>query len=179
MALIARWEKARVPLDAVLEGMERAFVNYRKGGRPARALTLAFCEYQVGKALAGRRERRAGGARKPAPRGAKRERLRAEIGRFLGQVPPGLEALTEAFTEARALLDDPNGGEERLEALDEAVDETLWRAAPEGEKARARKDVLARHAGKRALDLDEVARTKLVKEMRERHKVPYLSLYYY
>jgi len=179
VALIARWEKARVPLDAVLEGMERAFANYRKGGRPARALTLAFCEYQVAKALAGRRERRAGGERKTAPRDAKRELLRAEIGRFLERVPPGLATLAGVFAEAGAALDDPAAGEEKLEALDDAVDEALWRAAPEGEKAGVRKDVLARHAGKRALDLDDVARTKLVKEMRERHKVPYLSLYYY
>lgn len=179
VALIARWEKARVPLDAVLEGMERAFANYRKGGRPAGALTLAFCEYQVGKALAGRRERRAGGARKAAPRGAKRERLRAEIERFLGQVPPGLETLAAAFAEARTVLDDPGAGEEKLEELDETVDEALWRSAPEGERARAGKEVLARHAGKRGLDLGDVARTKLVKELRERHKVPYLSLYFY
>jgi hypothetical protein len=40
-------------------------------------------------------------------------------------------------------------------------------------------DVLAGLSGKRTLDLDDVARMKLVKAMRERHKVPYLSLYYY
>jgi hypothetical protein len=179
VALIARWEKARVPLDAVLEGMERAFANYRKGGRPAKALTLAFCEYQVGKAFAGRREKRTGGTRKIAPRTAKRDRLREEIGRFLGEVPPGLETLAEAFEAARTLLDDPGAGEDGLEALDDTVDEALWRAAPDGEKARVRKDVLGGLSGKRALDLEDVARTKLVKEMRERHKVPYLSLYYY
>ncbi len=159
--------------------MERAFANYRKGGRPAGALTLAFCEYQVGKALAGRRERRAGGARKAAPRDAKKERLRKEIGRFLGEVPPGLEGLAETFTAARAVLDDPGAGEEGLEALDERVEEALWQAAPEKDKARVRKDVRTGLSGKRTLDLEDVARTKLVKEMRERHKVPYLSLYYY
>ena len=179
VALIARWEKARVPLDAVLEGMEMAFANYRKGGRPAGALTLAFCEYQVGKALAGRREKRAGGTRKTTPRDAKRERLREEIRRFLGGVPPGLEALAESFAAARDVLDDPGAGEEGLEALDDTVDEALWRAAPEEEKARVRRDVLAGLSGKRTLDLDDVARMKLVKAMRERHKVPYLSLYYY
>jgi hypothetical protein len=179
VALIARWEKARVPLDAVLEGMERAFENYRKGGRPAGALTLAFCDYQVEKAFAGSRERRAGGTRKTAPRDAKRERLREEIGRFLGKVPAGLEALAAPFAAARAALDDPVAGEEGLEALDDTVDEALWRAAPEGEKARVRKDALAGLAGKRAPDLEDVARMRLVKAMRERHKVPYLSLYYY
>jgi hypothetical protein len=179
VALIARWEKARIPLDVVLEGMEKAFTNYRKGGRPAGALTLAFCEYQVGKALTGRRERRAGETRKTAPRDAKRERLREEIERFLKEVPPGLEALAEAFAAARAVLDDPGAGEEGLEALDGTVDEALWRAVPEREKARVRKDVLAGLPGKRTLDLEDVARTKLMKEMRERHKVPYLSLYYY
>jgi hypothetical protein len=179
VALIARWEKARVPLDAVLEGMERAFANYRKGGRPAGALTLAFCEYQVGKALAGSRERRAGGTRETAARDAKRERLRKEIGRFLGEVPPGLEALAAPFAAARAVLDDPGAGEEGLEALDDTVDEALWRASPEGDRARIREDVRAGLSGKRTLDPDDVARTMLVKEMRERHKVPYLSLYYY
>lgn len=159
--------------------MERAFANYRKGGRPAGALTLAFCEYQVGKALAGRRERRAGGTRKAAPRDAKKERLRKEIGRFLGEVPPGLEALAGTFTAARAVLDDPGAGEDGLEALDERVEEALWQAAPEKDKARVRKDVRTGLSGKRTLDLEDVARTKLVKEMRERHKVPYLSLYYY
>lgn len=177
MALIARWEKASVPLDAVLEGMERAFANYRKGGRPSGALTLAFCEYQVGKAFAGSRERRAGGTRKTAARDAKRGRLREEIGRFLGEVPPGLEALAAPFASARTVLDGP--GEEGLEELDDTVDEALWRAAPEEEKARVRRDVLAGLSGKRTLDLDDVARMKLVKAMRERHKVPYLSLYYY
>jgi hypothetical protein len=179
VALIARWEKARIPLDAVLEGMEKAFANYKKGGRPARALTLAFCEYQVGKALAGQRERQAGGARKTAPRDAKKERLRGEIGRFLGEVPAGLEALSELFAAARAVLDDSGAGEEELEALDDSVDEALWRAAPEGERARVRKAVLAGFSGKKNLDFEDVARTKLVKEMRERHKVPYLSPYYY
>ena len=178
-ALIARWEKARVPLDAVLEGMEKAFANYRKGGRPAGALTLAFCEYQVGKALAGRRERRAGGARKTVPRDAKKDRLRGAIGSFLEAVPAGLEALSETFEAARAILDGPGAGEEGLEALDDTVAEALWRAAPETAKARVRKDVLAGHAAKGTLDLEDVAKTKLVKEMRERHKVPYLSLYYY
>ncbi len=159
--------------------MERAFANYRKGGRPAGALTLAFCEYQVGKALAGRRERRAGGTRKTAPRDAKRESLRREIARFLEEVPPGLDALAGTFAAARAVLDDPGAGEEGLEGLDDRVEEALWQAAPEAEKARARKDVRAGHSAKRSLDLEDVARTKLVKEMRERHKVPYLSLYYY
>jgi len=179
VALIGRWEKARVSLDAVLEGMERAFANYRKGGRSARDLSLAFCEYQVGKALSGRRERKAGGARKTVPRDVKRERLREEIERFLGTPVPGLEKAMEAFREARAALDAPGACEERLEELDASVDEALLRAVPAGEQARVRRDTRAGLSGKRGLDPDEVVRTKLVKDMRERHKVPYLSLYYY
>jgi len=34
-------------------------------------------------------------------------------------------------------------------------------------------------AGKRGLDLEEVLRTRLVKALRDRHKVPYVSLFYY
>jgi hypothetical protein len=160
--------------------MEKAFANYRKGGRPAGALTLAFCEYQVGKALAARAERKAGGTRKAASRDAKGDRLRAEIRRFLDEVPPGLEALAAGpFAKAMDVLGGTGAGENDLETLDDEVDEALWRLAPDGEKAGVLKDVRAGLSGKRGLDPEEVARTTVVKTMRDRHKVPYLSLYYY
>jgi len=179
VALIGRWETDRVPLDAVLEGMERAFENTRKGRRPAGALTLAFCEYQVARALAGGRERRAGGARKAAPRDAKRHRARREIARFLREVPPGLEALAEPFAAAAAVLDDPGAGEDTLEALDAKVEDALWSVAPGDRKDAVRREARAGAPARRTADLEDVVRTTLVKEMRERHKVPYLSPYYY
>ena len=179
MALVARWEKERVPLDAVLEGMERAFANARKGGRPAGALTLALCEYQVAKAAAGSRERRAGATRKAPPREGKRARARREIGRFLREVPPGLEALAAPFAAGAAVLDDPEAGEDALETLDAEVEETLWSASPADRKEAVRREVRAGAPGMRAAGLEDVVRTTLVKEMRERHKVPYISPYYY
>ena len=107
VGLIARWEKMRVPLDAVLEGMEMAFENFRKGGRSAKILTLGFCEYQVMKAFGRHAERKAGGARKTVSRDEKRNKLVREIERFLGAVPPGFEDLRASFERALVLVRPP------------------------------------------------------------------------
>jgi hypothetical protein len=179
VGLIARWEKMRVPLDAVLEGMETAFENFRKGGRSAKVLTLGFCEYQVMKAFGRHTERKAGGGRKTVSRDEKRNNLVREIERFLGAVPPGFEDLRVSFERALVLVRTAEAGEQELERLDDEVDESLWRGGSPEEKGELRRDAVAEFAGKRGLDLEEVVRTRLVKARRDRHKVPYVSLFYY
>jgi len=179
IALIARWEKMKAPLDTVLEGMEMAFENFRKGGRSAKILTMGFCEVQVMKAFGRHAERKAGGARKTVHRDEKRKKLILEIERFLGAVPPGFEDLGASFERALALVRPAEAGEEELERLDDEVDEALWRGASPEEKEALRRETAAEFAGKRGLDLDEVVRTRLAKALRDRHKVPYVSLFYY
>src|SRR4030042_4650969 len=179
VGLIAHWEKLRVPLDAVLEGMEIAFENLRKGGRSAKSLNLGFCEYQVLKAFDRHAERKAGGARKPVSRDEKRNKLVREIERFLAAVPQGLEGLRVSFERALILVRTAEAGEQELERLDDEVDEALWRGASPEEKGELRRDAVTEFAGKRGLDLEEVVRTRLVKTRRDRHKVPYISLFYY
>ncbi|MCJ7644847.1 MAG: hypothetical protein MUP28_10265 [Candidatus Aminicenantes bacterium] len=179
VALIARWEKMRVPLDAVLEGMETAFENFRKGGRSAKVLSLGFCEGQVMKAFGRHAERKAGGARKTVSRDEKKRKLIPEIERFLRAVPPGFEDLRASFERALVFIRTAGAGEEELERLDDGVDEALWRGASPEEKEALRRETAVEFAGKRGLDLEEVLRTRLVKALRDRHKVPYVSLFYY
>ena len=179
VGLIAHWEKMRVPLDAVLEGMETAFENSRKGGRSAKVLTLSFCEYQVMKAFGRHAERKVGGARKPVSRDEKRNNLVHEIEHFLGSVPPGFEELRAFFERALLLVRTAQTREEELERLDDEVDEALWRGASPEEKEEFRRDAVAEFKGKRGVDLEEVIKTRLVKARRNRHKLPYVSLFYY
>jgi hypothetical protein len=179
VALIEHWEKAGIPLDAILEGMTRAVANFRKGGRPVKGLTLASCEYQIMKAFAQHSERKAGGTRKVVTRDEKGKRLAREVARFIAAVPRGLEALEPKFVRAAGILALPEPDEDALEALDEAVDEALVRAASDEDKDLVRTEVRGEFAGRRGLDLKGIERTKLVKALRDRHKVPYLSLFYY
>jgi hypothetical protein len=179
VALIERWEKSRIPLDSVLEGMDKAIENFRKGGRSVKALTLASCEYQVMKAFGQHAERKAGGSRKTVSRDEKKNRLLKEIERFRTSAPSALEGVKYSFARAAAILGLSGTDEEELEKLDESVDEALIRAASEEEKSRVRDDVRGEFAGKKGLDLEGIGRTRLVKAMRDKYKVPYLSLFYY
>jgi hypothetical protein len=179
VALIEHWEKAGIPLDAVLEGMNTAVENFRKGGRPVKTLALASCEYQIMKAFGQHSERKAGGARKIVTRGEKKKRLAKEIERFLAAVPPELEGLRPKFNQAFEILARPGAEEEALEALDESVDEALSLAASKEEKETVRSGIRGEFAARRGLDLKGIERTRLVKVLRERFKIPYLSLFYY
>jgi len=179
VALVARWESLRIPLDAVLEGIERAFANSGKRGRPGKVMTLAFCEAQVMKAFVQHTERSAGGTATVVPRAAKKARMEKEAARFLAAVPPGLEALAGLFERAVALARLPGADEQELERLDDEVDAILWRSSPPGEREEARKDIRREFAAKRGFDIEEIVRTRLAKARRDRYKVPYCSLFYY
>jgi len=179
VGLIARWEKMRAPLDVVLEGMEMAFENFRKGGRSAKILSLGFCEYQVMKAFNRHAERKAGSRREPVARDEKRAKLVHEIERFLGALPPDFEGLRASFERALVLVRTGEEGEQDLERLDDEVDEALWRGASPQEKKEFLRDASAEFKGKRNVDLEEVARIRILKARRDRHKIPYVSLFYY
>jgi len=179
VALVARWESLRIPLDAVLEGIERAFDSARKRGRPGKVMTLAFCETQVMKAFGQHAERLAGGTEKIVPRIEKIDRLGKEAALFLTALPPGLETLAGLFEQAVAAARLPDADEQELERLDDEVDEILWRSSPAEEREAVRKDLRGEIAGKRGFNVEEIVRTRLVKARRDRYKVPYLSLFYY
>src|SRR5512135_639186 len=88
MAVIAAWEEKRVPLDAVLEGIERAFDGLKTRGRATRSVPLALCDRAVESAFAQHRERNAG-RRKPVEashRADKRDKACREIGQALASL---------------------------------------------------------------------------------------------
>lgn len=176
LALVAEWEGRGIPLAVVLEGVERAFDGGEPGRRPAgKVLSLAFCGPQVERAFARHRDRRTGAAARVAPRAEKRARAASEVARFLGRLPPGLEALGPIFESAAAALAAEPPDEEALEGLDERADEALVRFAAGEDRAAAEREA----AASRARDRDALAATLLAKAMRARHRVPYVSLYYY
>ncbi len=178
--LIARWEKAGIPLAVVLEGIDRVFVS--RSGRAApgdKVLSLSFCAPEVLRGFERVRDRRVGAdralPRRPDPRAA----ARAAVEAFLAAAPvplPGLEAL---FREALGKLTGPGLSDEEAEALDARVDAALLAAADPADREKLRAALRAEHRGLPPAEASRAADIRLVKARREGLRIPYLAPYYY
>ncbi|MDH5705215.1 MAG: hypothetical protein OEZ45_04275 [Candidatus Aminicenantes bacterium] len=178
--LIARWEKRKIPLPVVLEGIRRCFENYaRKPGKKTKIQTLAFCEMQVLRDFDQHRERRVGLEGMRVEREEKRERALAEVMRFLEALPPEVGYLKEAYSRAQELLSRSHVDEEELERLESEVEALIWNRSPEDEKRKAKREAAVEFKWRDEEGLSRISRIKRVKSMRDKHEIPYISLFYY
>ncbi len=186
LALVAEWEAAAIPLDIILEGIERAFENRRDPARGTKGLGLAFCRAQVERAWAQHRDRKAGGRAASSPRKPDKEgRARREIERWLSAEGgrEDLAPLAALYLRALDLVSAAGeaGGETdaALEALDAGIDEFLVARATAEERGRAAREARRDVPDGGAAEVEAAARTRLVKALRGRSRAPYVSLYYY
>lgn len=176
---LSSWEKLRIPLPVVVEGINRAFEVYRRQGRARKMPALFFCDREVRRAFEEYQERKVGRRRRVVTRDEKRKKARAEVERFLRALPPEVSSLKAVYGEALRLLSKRAVAEEELERLEEKLEELLFQAVPEKDKAEIRKLVQAEFGGRPGKELEEILRLRLVKSWREKHKIPHLSLFYY
>jgi hypothetical protein len=133
----------------------------------------------VSKAFQQHRERRVGGSRKDVPRQEKRGRLQAEIERFLAHLPTEVQFLKEIYQEARQKIAGTDAIDEAMEDLDGRVERLLLASAAEEDRERVKKEI---RADGRRLAKDELTRVmsiQLVRHLRNKYKIPYLSPFYY
>ncbi len=181
-AVIAAWEEKRVPLDAVLEGIERAFEGFKARGLATRAIPLAFCERAVAAAFAQHRERAAGrktivGA---ASRTDKIDQALHEIARFIGSLDPADVEMKLLLEEANNRLGGAAPDEAALERIDSEIEALLWAGATEAEKAEAAAETKKTLKGRAAAAaLEEAVRRRTVMAARARRRIPYVALHYY
>ena len=69
--------------------------------------------------------------------------------------------------------------EAKLEQEEERIEGLLVQNASDEEKEKVRKDVLGEFRVKNKDELDRIFRVKLVKHLREKYKIPYISPFYY
>lgn len=178
--LISSWEEAGIPLPVVLEGIEKAFDSYRLRQRKAdKVLSLSFCSVQVSKAFQQHRERRVGGSRKDVPRREKRGRLQAETERFLAHLPTEVQFLKEIYQEARQKIAGTEAIDEAMEDLDGRVERLLLASAAEEDRERVKKEIRADGRRLAKEELTRVMSIQLVRHLRNKYKIPYLSPFYY
>jgi len=178
--LVTRWEEMEIPLRVVLEGIERAFESFKsRPGKRAKIQTLAFCELQVLRAFEQHRERRVGRIRKRLDREEKREQARREVQKFLKTLAPGIDYLREAYSRAREMLSQRQVDEEELERAEAEIEALLWEHSSEEERSRVKRELRQEFEFKNEDEFLRIFRIKLVKLLRDRYKIPYISLYYY
>ena len=178
--LIARWEKAGIPLKVVLEGMRRALEKARARQKTRFYLrSLLYCDFEVKASFEQFRERKIGRRRVEPPPKMKKDRARAAIERFIEALPSSLIFLQDIYSQVRNVLCQKTNPEEELEHLEEKIEELLVEHAAPEEKKMVTTLIRKEYDFINEQQFNLMWRIKLVKYLREKYKVPYVSLYYY
>jgi hypothetical protein len=206
-AIMETWQRAGVPLEAALKGIDRAFESYgrsrRGAGKPLKS--LAYCTDAVLRVAEEELEAAAGGAPKngrevkePFPREEVKayltrnaERLAAAAQKNQGQYPEiaaQLAEIAESVRSSSLLLDSPakfdfEDLERRLTVLDDKISALVMTQATEELLLRIRREVDGQlSAYRRKMKAEQLAQveTKYTqKRLLEEFALPRLSLYYF
>jgi hypothetical protein len=203
-ALIETWRDAGIPLDAVLRGIDAAFDKYearQKKGRMRRVNGLAWCAQAVMEAAEELREAATGSA---APDAASRESgfEQQRVAAHLEAAAAALDAATvapeacaatavrlrELAAEVRAAapenaaMHDMEALERTLTVLEEKLFAALTAAAPEellvGLKEHAARELAPYRSRMGAVQLHQVERQFVQKQLLVHYNLPRLSLFY-
>jgi hypothetical protein len=206
-AIVETWQKAGVPLEAVLRGIDSAFESYQRSRRAGRPLkSLAYCVDAVLDAAAQHAEAAAGGgpgvARSDAGRDTfSREELRAFLARNVEKLEraaqqgddvaaPWTQQAAQArarLTELYPLLDSPaaldlEDLERRLTVIEERLTAALTAGADEETLLTIRRELDRQLAPYRqrmtAAQLSQLERQYMQKRLFENFGLPRLSLFY-
>ncbi len=204
-AIMETWQKAGVPLEAVLKGIDSAFESYGRSRRGAnRPLkSLAYCTDAVLEAAEQAQEASAGAS--SSKTAAKEPFDRQELRAYLEKNKSLLEAAAErcrsgqpqaaaailgtgrSMESALTLLDTPGtldveDLERRLSVLDEKLHATLLSQAPEEVLLKIRREVdsqLSTYRRKmKAEQLALVEKQYMQKRLLDEYRLPRLSLFY-
>ncbi|MFO7865415.1 MAG: hypothetical protein R6V02_01195 [Candidatus Aminicenantes bacterium] len=177
---IRSWEKMRIPLRVVLEGIETAF-EYCSPGMKKR-LTLNSCHKSVMRKFTQYQERQVGSLRRSSSRSYENEKkkaVREAAEKFLKKVPKETGYLTPFFLEVSRHLSSRGMGEEELEEWDRRIDDLIWQNFPRKKQALLEKEIKDEQKLTGGEELKRLIRRKAVKTVRENYSIPYLAPYYY
>ena len=206
-AIMEAWQKAGVPLEAVLKGIDKAFESYQRSRRGAgKALkSLAYCTDAVLEAAEEQQEALAGSAPKsgrmsPAETFSREELkgyfatngerlLQAAATNVAGhaEMAARLTEIAKSLEANASLLDVPGkidleDLERRLTILDDRLHAVLASHAPEGTMLKVRREMDGQLAAyRRKMKADQLAlieKQYVQKRLLEEFGLPRLSLFY-
>jgi len=206
-AIMETWQKAGVPLDAALKGIDRAFESYQRSrrgaGKPLKS--LAYCTDAVLEAAEERQEAAAGAqpgnSAAPKPEPFPRSDVKAYIEKNAAQLERGAERSSKSHPElcvrlkssansllaCLTLLENPGildleDLERRMSILDDKVHAALLSHAGEDMMLKIRREVDSQlSAYRRKMKAEQLALVEkqyLQKRLLDEYRLPRLSLYY-
>jgi len=206
-AIMETWQKAGVPLEAVLQGIDRAFESYQRSrrgaGKPLKS--LAYCTDAVLEAAEERQEATAGSAPRDGrlvPQPFSRDELRVYFNKNAAQIRTvadksqtahpelagSLAEIAQALQSRVLLLDSPGAlnledFERHLTVLDDRLQAALARHASDDLMMRIRRQLDSQLAAYRrkmkAEQLAFVEKQYIQKSLLNEFGLPRLSLYYF
>lgn len=182
LSVIADWEKMEIPLRVVLSGLKQAAENRRqRPGRKSRFFSLNQCHRFVLESHKQHRERRIGGERKSSQNelSVKRKTIISEINRFLAQSPHHLSEVNQLLEQLRTDLSQGEWDEAHIEQTEAQIEENLVKRATPGERQQASKAVTSEYGTMKSEEFDQILRIRLIKELRHKYQIPYVSPFYY
>ena len=206
-AIMEAWQKAGVPLEAALKGIDKAFESYQRSRRGASKplKNLAYCTDAVLEAAEEQQEAAAGSAPKTARAVASeafsRDELKAYFARNVAQLKRAAEKslpqlpemagrlieIADSLEASALLLDTPEtldleDLERRLTILDEKIHALLMSHAAEELMLKIRREVDGQLAMyRRKMKTEQLAMVEgqyMQKRLLEEFGLPRLSLYY-
>jgi hypothetical protein len=206
-AIMESWQKAGVPLEAALQGIDRAFESYQRSrrgaGKPLKS--LAYCTDAVLETALERQEAAAGAQTAPKP-GAKepfsRDELLAYFRRNVDQLQQAVtrcestetllatlfKHIAQSITSASTILETPGALpledlERQLTILDDKIYAALLTHAHENLLLKIRREVDSQLSSyRRKMKADQLAlveRQYSQKRLLDEFHLPRLSLYYF
>jgi hypothetical protein len=177
--VLAAWEKQGIPLSAVREGIENAFRALQKKAAPGRrTVSLLACDPDVQRAFGQVRERRAGSRQPAGGRERKRGVMLRTVRGFLAALPAEWSFLRQAYERALRMIEAGADSENELERLEAEIEEALAAHCSAEEWDGAQRELGPAGAGQDEARIALVRRLAL-KNLREKHKIPYVSYPYY
>jgi hypothetical protein len=204
-AIMETWQRAGVPLEAALKGIDRAFESYQRSRRGAGKTlkNLAYCTDAVLEAAEESQEAAAGATPKgKAAEIFSREELREHVQKKTEQIAKAekrckkcqpelaavLENVKETLAGVQVVLDAPGNIdledlERRLTIIDDKIHAAVLTHASEELMLKARREVDSQLAAYRrkmkAAQLGMVERQYLQKRLLDEYSLPRVSLYYF
>ncbi len=177
--IIAGWEEMKIPVQVVLEGIRDCIAYYRKKpSRRNKIYSLVFCRSFVLNAFEAYKERRVGNSRKSFEEMDKKIKLRKEVERFLDSCPEEIRDIGEIFSRVKEMLS-REVAEENFEKLEQQLERFLIEKTSDSLKERIRREVIMKYTGRKGQEHIRILELKIIKHMREKYKIPHISLYYY
>jgi hypothetical protein len=180
VGLIENWQTQKIPLSVILDGMKVAYENYRRWPYKGRKkFTLLICHRQVLKEFEQHKERKVGTEGRIVRETEKLERIKREIEKFLENIPEPVRYLQARLVHIHDRFDRGDIGENQLEQFEDEIEALLLRNAASTERDRAAKEVDSEFSVHNQQELDRFIQIKLLKNLRDKYKIPHISPFYY